>query len=65
MVKGCTSIIFHTSTKGNNFYYSMFASLDKEAPPKEVYSRRKKFLAENSNFYTLRFKSEIMVVLLS
>ena len=40
MAKGCTSIIFTASTKGNDFYYSMFASLDKEAPPKKVYSKK-------------------------
>ena len=48
---------FTTSTKGNNFYYSMFASLDKEAPPKEVYSKKGRnfFVVLTHHIFTTSF----------
>ena len=62
---------FTASTKGNNFYYSMFASLDKEAPPKEVYSKMEETFSHRiatSILYELNLRLEVKkktVVLLS
>ena len=62
MAKGCTSITFTASTKGNNFYYSMFASLDKETSPKEVFSKKEKALSHRiatSILYDLNLRLEV------
>ena len=62
MAKGCTSITFHRFYKGNNFYYSMFASLDKETPPKEVFSKKEEGLSHRiatSILYDLNLRLEV------
>ena len=58
-------------TKGNNFYYFIFACLDKEAPPKEVYSKKEETVSHRiatSILYDLNLRLEVkqkMFVLLS
>ena len=53
---------FTASTKGNNFYYSMFASLDKETSPKEVYSKEEETFSHRiaiSILYDLNMRLEV------
>ena len=48
--------------EGNNFYYSMFASLDKETPPKEVFSKKEEALSHRiatSILYDLNLRLEV------
>ena len=62
MAKGCTSITFHRFYKGKHFYYSMFASLDKETPPKEVFSKKQEALSHRiatSILYDLNLRLEV------
>ena len=53
---------FTAFTKGNIIYYSIFASLDKEAPPKEVYSKKEETFCHRtatSILYDLNLRLEV------
>ena len=53
---------FTAVTKGNIIYYSIFASLDKEAPPKEVYSKKEEMFCHRiaiSILYDLNLRLEV------
>ena len=61
MAKGCTSITFHRFYKGKQLLF-MFASLDKETPPKEVFSKQEEALSHRiatSIFYDLNLRLEV------
>ena len=55
MAKGYTSIICQRFYTGKHSFNSMFASLDKEAPPKKVHSKEE----ETSILYNLNLRLEV------
>ena len=62
MAKGCTSIIFHRFYKGKQLLLLHAASLDKEAPPKEVYSKQEETFSHRiatSILYDLNLRLQV------
>ena len=63
MAKGCTSIIFSPLLqRETSFITPFFPSLDKEAPPKEVYSKKEETFCHRiatSILYDLRWPTLI------